>query len=131
VEERRAASGYRVFGESALAELAFVGRATGIGMSLADIAGLVAERPAGECRSLRAGLRDFLTGRIGTPEHALPEAPGWHDEYPLAKGHAAALRQRSSSGYAPGRKIVNAAGRAVVGRTGPARPAPGTRLGPR
>ena len=49
---RRAADGYRVFDESALDELAFISRAKGIGMSLEDIAGLVASWPAGECRSL-------------------------------------------------------------------------------
>jgi DNA-binding transcriptional MerR regulator len=62
---RRAANGYRVFGESALDELAFISRAKGIGMSLEDIAGLRAAWPAGECRSLRARLRAFLAGRLG------------------------------------------------------------------
>jgi DNA-binding transcriptional MerR regulator len=62
---RRAANGYRVFDESALAELALVSRAKGIGMSLADIAALRAAWPSGECRSLRARLREFLAGRIG------------------------------------------------------------------
>jgi MerR family transcriptional regulator, copper efflux regulator len=61
---RRAANGYRVFDESALDELAFIGRAKGIGMSLDDIADLVASWPAGECRSLQARLRAFLAGRI-------------------------------------------------------------------
>jgi DNA-binding transcriptional MerR regulator len=62
---RRAANGYRVFDESALDELAFISRAKGIGMSLEDIAGLVAAWPAGECRSLQARLRAYLAGRIG------------------------------------------------------------------
>ena len=62
---RRAANGYRVFGESALDELAFISRAKGIGMSLEDIAGLLVAWPAGECRSLQARLRSFLAGRIG------------------------------------------------------------------
>jgi len=62
---RRAANGYRVFDGSALDELAFIGRAKGIGMSLEDIAGLLAVWPAGECRSVQARLRAFLAGRIG------------------------------------------------------------------
>ena len=62
---RRTASGYRVFDESALDELAFISRAKGIGMSLDDIANLVASWPVGECRSLQARLRAYLTGRIG------------------------------------------------------------------
>ena len=61
---RRAANGYRVFDESALDELAFISRAKGIGMSLEDIADLVASWPAGECRSLQARLRAYLAGRI-------------------------------------------------------------------
>jgi len=62
---RRAPNGYRVFDESALAELALVSRAKGIGMSLTDIAGLLAAWPVGECRSLGARLREFVSGRIG------------------------------------------------------------------
>jgi DNA-binding transcriptional MerR regulator len=62
---RRAANGYRVFDESALDELAFISRAKGIGMSLEDIASLLAAWPAGECRALQARLRAFLAGRIG------------------------------------------------------------------
>jgi DNA-binding transcriptional MerR regulator len=61
---RRTASGYRVFDESALDELAFISRAKGIGMSLEDIADLVASWPVGECRSLQARLRAYLAGRI-------------------------------------------------------------------
>jgi DNA-binding transcriptional MerR regulator len=61
---RRAANGYRVFDESALDELAFISRAKGIGMTLEDIADLVASWPVGECRSLQARLRAYLAGRI-------------------------------------------------------------------
>ena len=61
---RRAANGYRVFDESALDELAFISQTKGIGMSLEDIADLVASWPAGECRSLQARLRAYLAGRI-------------------------------------------------------------------
>jgi DNA-binding transcriptional MerR regulator len=61
---RRAANGYRVFDESALDELAFISRAKGIGMSLEDIADLIAAWPVGECRALQARLRAFLAGRI-------------------------------------------------------------------
>jgi DNA-binding transcriptional MerR regulator len=70
---RRAANGYRVFGESALDELAFISRAKGIGMSLDDIAGLLAAWPASECRSLQARLRVFLAGRIGQVHEQVAE----------------------------------------------------------
>ncbi|MGH3421133.1 MAG: MerR family transcriptional regulator, partial [Streptosporangiaceae bacterium] len=62
---RRAGNGYRMFDESALEELAFVQRAKGIGMSLEDIAGLVAVWPSGRCQSLQARMRVYLAGRIG------------------------------------------------------------------
>jgi MerR family copper efflux transcriptional regulator len=61
---QRAPNGYRMFDESALDELAFITRAKSIGMSLDDIADLVAAWPTGECRSLQARMRDFLAGRI-------------------------------------------------------------------
>jgi len=61
---QRAHNGYRIFDESALDELAFINRAKSIGMSLDDIAGLVAAWPTGECRSLQARMRDFLIRRI-------------------------------------------------------------------
>jgi len=62
---RRAHNGYRMFDESALAALMLVQRAKGIGMSLEDIAGLVAAWPTGKCQSLQARLRAYVTGRIG------------------------------------------------------------------
>jgi MerR family transcriptional regulator, copper efflux regulator len=61
---QRAPNGYRVFGESAVDELTFITRAKSIGMSLDDIAGLVAAWPTGECRSLQARMRDFVARRI-------------------------------------------------------------------
>jgi MerR family transcriptional regulator, copper efflux regulator len=62
---RRAHNRYRMFDESALDELMFVQRAKGIGMSLEDIAGLVAAWPTGKCQSLQARLRAYVAGRIG------------------------------------------------------------------
>jgi DNA-binding transcriptional MerR regulator len=70
---QRADNGYRVFAESALQELAFISRAKGIGMSLEDIADLVAAWPTGECRSLQARLRAFLAGRIGQVREQLTD----------------------------------------------------------
>ena len=61
---RRAANGYRVFDESALEELAFIQRAKGIGMSLENIAELVAVWPTGSCQSLQARMRMHLAGQI-------------------------------------------------------------------
>jgi DNA-binding transcriptional MerR regulator len=57
---RRARNGYRMFDEPAVDELLFVQRAKGIGMSLEDIAGLVAAWPTGKCQSLQARLRAYV-----------------------------------------------------------------------
>jgi len=62
---RRAVNGYRMFDESALEELAFIQRAKAIGMSLEDIAALVAVWPSGSCQSLQAQMRVHLAGQIG------------------------------------------------------------------
>jgi MerR family transcriptional regulator, copper efflux regulator len=61
---RRADNGYRVFDEFALEELAFIQRAKGIGMTLEDIADLVAVWPSGSCQSLQARMRVHLAGQI-------------------------------------------------------------------
>ena len=53
-----------MFSESALDEIMFVQRAKGIGMSLEDIADLVAAWPTGKCQSLQARLRAYVAGRI-------------------------------------------------------------------
>lgn len=61
---RRAHNRYRMFNESALDEIMFVQRAKGIGMSLEDIAGLVAAWPTGKCQSMQARLRGYVADRI-------------------------------------------------------------------
>jgi DNA-binding transcriptional MerR regulator len=61
---RRAHNRYRMFNESAPDEIMFVQRAKGIGMSLEDIADLVAAWPTGKCQSLQALLRGYVAGRI-------------------------------------------------------------------
>jgi MerR family transcriptional regulator, copper efflux regulator len=61
---RRAVNRYRMFDESALEELAFIQRAKSIGMSLEDIAELVAVWPSGSCQSLQARMRAHLAGQI-------------------------------------------------------------------
>jgi DNA-binding transcriptional MerR regulator len=87
---RRAKNGYRVFDESALDELAFVSRAKGIGMSLEDIADLVAAWPTGECRSLQARLRGFLAGRIGEVREQLAELGAFERQLQTVLGRLSA-----------------------------------------
>ena len=61
---RRAVNGYRMFDASALEELAFIQRAKAIGMSLEDVANLVAAWSGGSCQSLQAQMRVHLAGQI-------------------------------------------------------------------
>jgi DNA-binding transcriptional MerR regulator len=61
---RRSANGYRVFDEAAAGELTLIARAKSIGMSLDDIASVVATWRDGPCSSLRNRLWAHLTSRI-------------------------------------------------------------------
>lgn len=60
---RRAANGYRIFAESALDDLALIGKAKGIGMSLGEIADLVSTWHGRECHDVHALLREHLGRR--------------------------------------------------------------------
>ena len=87
---RRAENGYRMFDESALEELAFVQRAKGIGMSLEDIAGLVAVWPSGRCQSLQARMRGFLAGRISEVRGQLAELGAFERQLQMVLGRLSA-----------------------------------------
>ena len=86
---RRAENGYRMFDESALGELAFVHRAKGIGMSLEDIAGLVAAWPSGKCQSLQARMRMYLAGRISEVREQLAELGAFERQLQTVLGRLA------------------------------------------
>ena len=60
----RADNGYRLYDETTLARLAFIGRAKQLGMSLEDAATLAGPWFAGECAPVQGRLRTFVTGRI-------------------------------------------------------------------
>ncbi len=87
---RRATNGYRVFDESALDELAFIARAKGIGMTLEEIAELVAAWPNGKCRSLQARLRGFLVERIAQVHGELDELGAFARQLQAVLGRLAA-----------------------------------------
>lgn len=70
-----------MFDESALEELAFIRRAKGIGMSLEDIASLIAAWPTGECRLLQARLREFLAGQIGQIHQQMAELAAFDGQF--------------------------------------------------
>jgi DNA-binding transcriptional MerR regulator len=61
---RRAANGYRMFDESALYDLALIGRVKDAGMRLDDIPDVVAAWHGGSCRALEDRLRSHLTAEL-------------------------------------------------------------------
>jgi DNA-binding transcriptional MerR regulator len=62
---RRAANGYRLFDESAVDDLALIGRVKDAGMRLDDISDVVAGWHGGSCHVLQAQLRAHLTAELG------------------------------------------------------------------
>lgn len=61
---RRAVNGYRLFDESAVADLALIGRAKDAGMSLDDAAEVAGAWRDGSCRALAGRLRAHLTAEL-------------------------------------------------------------------
>ncbi|HEX6448874.1 MAG TPA: MerR family transcriptional regulator [Trebonia sp.] len=61
---RRAANGYRLFDESAVDDLALIGRVKDAGMRLDDIADVVAAWHGGSCHVLQDRLRAHLTAEL-------------------------------------------------------------------
>src|SRR5579884_1255956 len=59
--EGRGANNYRHYDPSVVERLAFIAEAKSLGLSLADVAGLVDAWAAGDCGPLAAGLRACLS----------------------------------------------------------------------
>lgn len=73
---RRAANGYRVFDDSALDDLALIGRAKDIGMNLGQITSLVAAwrgSNGSECKDAHALLREHLTAQTARHSDQMAE----------------------------------------------------------
>jgi DNA-binding transcriptional MerR regulator len=105
---QRAANGYRLYGSDALERLTFIQRATGLGLTLAEIREIVAIRRGGrppcahvhrllqdKARELDAKLRDLIAMRreIGLSLAAWKRAPSGRAAIcPHIEGHAARRR---------------------------------------
>ena len=70
---RRAANGYRLFDDSAVDDLALIGRVKGAGMRLDDIADVVAAWHGGSCRVLQDQLRAHLTAELSRSSEQLAD----------------------------------------------------------
>lgn len=69
----RSVSGYRVYGQDAVERLGFVGAAKHLGLSLEEIAELLAVWESGACSDVRADLRPRLAARITDAERRTAE----------------------------------------------------------
>lgn len=69
----RTASGYRVYDESAIERLAFIGRAKQLGCSLDEIADLNTAWDGGECGPVQDRLRNLVTDKIALARRQVTE----------------------------------------------------------
>ena len=65
---QRSPSGYRLYGDSAVEQLAFIASGKQLGLPLADIRGLLAVWADGLCGDVRGHLRPLLAARIAGAE---------------------------------------------------------------
>ncbi|MFD3524589.1 MerR family transcriptional regulator [Streptomyces sp. NPDC058653] len=92
----RTPAGYRVYGESAVERLAFIGAAKCLGLPLEEIGELLAVREAGACRDVRADLRPRLAGRVAEAESRAAELAAFTASLYTALEHLDALPERAS-----------------------------------
>lgn len=100
---RRTANGYRVFDDSALDDLALIGRAKGIGMSLDEITSLVDAWHAsggGNCADAHALLRKHLTAQTARLKDQLAEVVASLQRSQAALGRLEARRPASERCHA-------------------------------
>ncbi|QKV80682.1 MerR family transcriptional regulator [Amycolatopsis sp. Hca4] len=69
----RTGSGYRVYGEEAVARLEFIGAAKHLGLPLEEIRQLLGAWEAGVCAEVREGLRPLVAERIAEAERRIAE----------------------------------------------------------
>jgi len=90
----RTGSGYRLYDEGVLEQLDFIKRAQALGMSLAEIAAVVAEKASGQ--SPCASVREIVRGRLRELDARLAELRRFRKEL------AATLEEWDASGDVPG-----------------------------
>ncbi|HEU5470630.1 MAG TPA: MerR family transcriptional regulator [Actinophytocola sp.] len=69
----RTGSGYRVYGEEAVARLEFIGAAKQLGLSLEQIRELLGAWEAGACATVRQRLRPLVAERIAEAQQRIAE----------------------------------------------------------
>ena len=93
---RRTSSGYRAYGEDAVRRLAFIGAAKRLGLSLEDIAELLAVWQAGACAQVKADLRPRVVARLAEAERRADELAAFRASLRSALDHLDALPDRAT-----------------------------------
>ncbi|MDN3359785.1 MerR family transcriptional regulator [Actinomadura sp. DC4] len=91
----RSVSGYRLYGQDAVERLRFVGAAKDLGLSLEEIAELLAVWESGACSEVRADLRPRLVTRITDAERRTAELQEFTASLRGALDHLDALPDRA------------------------------------
>jgi MerR family transcriptional regulator, copper efflux regulator len=93
---QRTPSGYRAYGEEAVRRLAFIGAAKRLGLSLEEIAELLAVWEAGACAQVRADLRPRVVARLAEAEQRADELAAFTASLRSALEHLDALPDRAT-----------------------------------
>lgn len=93
---QRTSSGYRAYGEDAVRRLAFIGAAKRLGLSLEDIAELLAVWQAGACAQVKADLRPRVVARLAEAEQRADELAAFRASLHSALEHLDALPDRAT-----------------------------------
>lgn len=91
----RTGSGYRVFGEEAVARLAFIDTAKRLGLALEEIAELLAVWESGPCAQVKADLRPRIAARLAEAEQRTAELAAFSAVLAGALAHLDALPDRA------------------------------------
>ncbi len=76
----RTAAGYRIYDESVLDRLAFIGRAKALGCSLGEVADLMPKWDCGHCAPVQEGLRDLAAAKLDETHTRLEELAAFADD---------------------------------------------------
>lgn len=91
----RTPSGYRVYGDEAVARLEFIGAAKQLGLSLEEIGELLAVWESGACAEVKADLRPRLSVRLDEARRCLAELTVFADSLRIARDRLEALPDRA------------------------------------
>ncbi|RMI46055.1 MerR family transcriptional regulator [Streptomyces triticirhizae] len=91
----RTPAGYRVYGRDAVDRLAFIATAKHLGLSLEEIAELLAVWEAADCRAVRADLRPRVLARLAAAEERAAELASFTATLRAALARLDALPDRS------------------------------------